>query len=242
MKRTASLVLMALWICSWSAAARPQGSADDAASIVAACKEAMGGAGKIDALRTLRVTMIYPDHEGAPVVQEIARPNRLRSESAGRFISVFDGTRAAAQNLDPAKRGAPQAVPAEMLKDYEVDLAWIVPAFFDYPAVDGGAVEHGGVPCRKLTVTLPHGAAMVYLVDASTRLVKTISVDLAFEGKAFHMEREWVGYRDVQGIRYPAAMTYPGRDGSVQKATIASIEVNPVLGDERFRLDGPGRE
>ena len=57
--------------------------------IVAMTAEAMAGAVQIEDIRTLRIRMVYPDHE-YPVVTEVSRPNRMRTEGVGSYVLVFD--------------------------------------------------------------------------------------------------------------------------------------------------------
>ncbi len=79
------------------------------ASIIAKCTEAMGGAARIKAVRTLRLEVVYPDHGASAVLHEIRRPNLIRTERAGDYVAVFDGpeslvlsTAAAAKFFGPA--------------------------------------------------------------------------------------------------------------------------------------------
>jgi hypothetical protein len=97
-------------------------------------------------------------------------------------------------------------------------------------------VESSGTKCHKLVVTLPLGIRVEYLVDARTYLVKTIAVDETFQGQTFHMEREWIDYKPVQGILYPSRMTYTGRGGKTATADLKKIEFNPVLSEDRFKI------
>ncbi len=59
--------------------------------LVQKCKEAMGGVSRIDALQTLKLEVIYPNHS-YPVYAEVKRPNLYRSQG-GNSILLFDGTR-----------------------------------------------------------------------------------------------------------------------------------------------------
>jgi len=209
----------------------------DAASVVARCAEAMGGRAAIESLRSLRVEVVYPDHGEAPISHEVRRPHQFRTESEGRYVLVFDGSRASYRDLDPAKTGrSPVSLPPEQLADLDVDIAWLVPAFFDYPSEYLGTDRSRGVLCHKLAVSLPLGARAVYFLDASTNLVRTIAVDVTLGGKPFHAERDWVDYRVVQGIRYPGGMTYAGRDKTTRTAVIRSVVFNPALDEARFRV------
>jgi hypothetical protein len=92
-----------------------------------------------------------------------------------------------------------------------------------------------------LITRLPLGTRAEYLVDARTYMVKTIAVDETSQGQTFHMEREWLELRSVQGLLYPSRMTYPGRGGRAAVAEVKKIEFNPVLGEDRFKIPARAR-
>jgi pimeloyl-ACP methyl ester carboxylesterase len=208
-------------------------------SIIAKCAEAMGGAARIRGIQTLRVEVVYPDHDATAVLQEMRRPNLIRTERPGKYVAIFDGQRGALLEFDPAKPGeapVPKDLPAEAARGFETDLIWFFPSFFDFPSEYAGIVELKGAKCHKLVVTLPLGTRAEYLIDAQTYLVKTVAVEETYEGKVFRLEREWLDLEPVQGIIYPGRMTYPGRDGKQATAEIKRIEFNPPLSDDRFRI------
>jgi len=211
----------------------------EAASIIAKCAEAMGGMAGIKAVQTLRLEVVYPDHDASVVIHEISLPNRYRTERPGEYVAIFDGRLGAMQRYDPAKPGQPPVsmnIPAEAARGFETDLVWLFPLFFEFPTEYAGVVASNGTECHKLVTTLPLGTRAEYLVDARTYLIKLIAVDETYQGKTFHMEREWLGLKAVQGILYPSRMTYSGRGGKTATAEIKKIEFNPVLSEERFRV------
>lgn len=227
-----------LAVCHLNAQGAPAPTAGtlDAATLVARCAEAMGGEARIRAIRSLRVEMVYPDHGDTPVVQEIRRPNRFRSERAGSHVTVFDGARASRQRLAPGASAAPTLVPAEELADFEVEIAWLFPAFFDHPAEYVGTSEQAGARCHGLRVRLPLGATVTYFIDAASGLVKAIAAEVPLKGKTFQVTREWRDYRTVQGLRYPAGITYKGRDGATHVAAFQSVTFDPALDESRLRV------
>jgi len=207
----------------------------EAAAIIARCAEAMGGVARIKAIKTLRAEVVYPDHDGKAVIHEIRRPDKIRTERPGDYIAVFDGRQGALLKYDPAKPGqppVPQDLPAGAAKGFETDLVWFFPSFFDFPTEYKGTVESNGTKCHKLVVTLSLGTRAEYRIDAETSLVKTIAVDETFQGQTFHMEREWLDLKPVQGFLYPSRMTYPGRGGKTAVAEIKKIEFNTAASNE----------
>jgi outer membrane lipoprotein-sorting protein len=223
-----------------------QSSARDSESvgIIADCIEAMGGKAVIDTFQTVRLEVIYPDHGTDSVQHEFKRPNLIRMERPGEYLMIFDGRSGTMLEKDPVDPGrglVPKAIPAELLKGIEVDIAWFIPAFLDHPTEYAGTMEKNGVKCFTLIVTLPLGTRVTYLIDVETKLIKTIAMDETYEGQTFHMERDWLDVQPTQGILYPRRMTYPGRDGKTFTAVLKKIEINPSLDDRRFRLHGLGK-
>ncbi|MDH4270364.1 MAG: hypothetical protein OEW18_00145 [Candidatus Aminicenantes bacterium] len=212
-----------------------------ATKIIAGCIEAMGGKTVINAFRTLRLEVVYPDHGNAPVLNEFKRPNLIRMERPGEYVMIFNGRRGALLMVDPADSGrglVPKVIPAEQMKGFEIDIAWFIPAFLDHPTEYAGTTERNGVKCFSLIATLPLGTRITYFLNAETSLIRTIAIDETYEGKTYHMERDWLDVQPVQGILYPSRMTYPGRDGKTYTAILKKIDINPVLDDNRFRLPG----
>lgn len=235
------IILLALALALVAAVAIAAAAVEEssAAQVIAKCAEAMGGAAGIKAVRALRLEVVYPDHDATPVLQEIRLPNQFRTERPGEYVAVFDGSRGAMLKYDPAKPGqppVPQDIPAGAERGFETDLVWFFPLFFEYPAEYAGVVESKGGKCHKLVVTLPLGTRAEYLVDAQTFMIKTIAVDETFQGKTYHMEREWLVLRPVQGIPYPSRMSYPGRGGKAAVAELKKVEFNPVISEDRFKV------
>ncbi|MBU0494976.1 MAG: hypothetical protein KKA73_17520 [Chloroflexi bacterium] len=211
-----------------TAMATPTSTSMTAERLVDECARAMGGIEKIDALETMRFTQNFPDHAGL-IRYEIKRPNRVRM---GDDL-VFDGERASW--LEGRSPDGTLLVPQEEWKDFEVDIAWYVPAFFDYPAEYMGTETLDDVETHKLQVALPLGAVMTYYLDAQTYLVYRAIARFTIGGQEYHPERTYSDYRLHDGILYSYAFTYEGRTG-VFTATMRSIEFNVPLGDERFAV------
>jgi hypothetical protein len=245
MKRAVITLGIALCLAAAGTSAWSPAQQTEAASIIAKCAEAMGGAARIKAVRTVRLEIVYPDHGASAVITEISLPNRIRSERPGNFISSFDGKTPVLLEYDPAKPGqppVPRELPAEAARGFEIDLVWFFPLFFEFPTEYAGIVESNGTKCHKLIASLPLGTRAEYLIDARTYLVKTIAADETFQGRTFHMEREWLDPKPVQGILYPCRMTYPGRGGKQATAEIKKVEFNveeEILAPHDVKLFGP---
>ncbi len=234
---TIAFVVLALVLALDPDPSVAQGTSAEA--VVARCAEAMGGAEGIGSVRTLRLQVVYTDHDATPVLHEIRLPNQLRTERPGEYVAVFDGRRGGMLKFDPAKPGEPpvvQKVPEGFERGFETDLVWFYPLFLVYPAEYAGVVDSKGIQCHKLVVHLPLGTRAEYLVDARTYLIREAAVDETFQGQTFHMSREWLDLKPVRGIPYPSRMTYPARGGKTAVAEIRKVELDPVLPDGRFKV------
>lgn len=223
-------IMAILFVSALASGDRVRAQQIDADEIVARSIEAMGGAERIGSWETLRIRYNLPDHEGTSQT-EIRRPNLFR---AGRL--VFDGERAA---MLPRSAGEEvEMIPAEEWKDFELDIAWSVPAFLDYPAEYLGPDSVVGHETYKLGVSLPLGAHITYYIDANTFMILKAASDFTIRGNDYHWERLFTNHRKVDGILFPWAFTYPGRQGEVLTAWVEEVEVNPALPAEHFRIPG----
>jgi hypothetical protein len=206
--------------------------------VVARVAVAMTGAPTMDGVATLRINMDYPDHDYL-VVTELMRPNRMRTEGVGNYVLVFDGERGAFLQSPPAEDGTPrdpELIDPEYRRDLELDIAFLFPAFFDYPAEHLGRETIDGTEVFKLQVGLPSGLATTYLVDAETWLPVRVLADVTVDGTEYHPGRVFSDYEDREGIVYPRSITYWWMPGSVDTATVDRIEVNPPLAEDRFEI------
>jgi len=206
--------------------------------IVAKTAAAMAGAGRIEDLKTLRIRMVYPDHD-YPVVTELSRPNRMRTEGVGSYVLVFDGVRGAFLERPPAEDGTPQGpelIDSKYLRDLELDIAFVFPAFFDHPSEYLGREVAEGVETHKLSVILPLGIHMVYFIDAESYLPVKVVADVTVDGTEYHPGRIFSDYEDQGGMMYPRTVTYWWMADEVETAVVDLVEVNVPLGEGRFSI------
>jgi hypothetical protein len=197
----------------------------------------------MDTVRTVRIGMTYPDHE-YQVITDVGRPNRLRTEGVGRHVLVFDGEHGAFLQRPPADDGTPQGpapIEAEYLKDLELDIAFVFPAFFDHPAEYLGRELVEGVETHKLGVTLPRGIRTTWFIDAETFLPLKVVAEVTVDGTVYQPGRVFLQYADQGGMQYPRAVIYWWTSDAVDTAVVNMVEVNPALGADRFVIP-PGIE
>jgi len=191
----------------------------------------MGGGVKINEIRSLKIDEIYPDHGEEPMTFEMKRPNLFRNPRANL---VFDGKRACWLNGRDNK-SRPEMVPAEEWKDFEVDIAFHFPAFFDYPAVYSGSEVIEGMEVVKLKVYLPLGAVMTYFIDCNTWLVTRTEAKFILDGKEYAPYRVYSDYRPVDGVVLPHGFTYGSRKGQMN-GWVSSFHVNFPFHEEYVEI------
>jgi len=189
--------------------------------IVAKCAEAMGGMEKISLIKTMRVNEIFPDHGEHAMIFEMKRPNWFRNP---RINLVFDGKRACFLK-GPGNKSGPELVDEDEWKDFEVDMAFHFPAFFDYPAAFAGVESVDGRDAAKLSVNLPLGAVMTYYIDSKSFLIFRAAAKFVLGGKEHTPYRDFFDYRQVNGVLLPHGFSYGSRTGQM-KGRVKSIETN----------------
>lgn len=234
MKRT---ILASLGVLVFMASSCPQGTSAPAGEpsvrqLVAKCIEALGGKEVIGNFKTLRSSAIWPDHGTRPLVVELMRPDFSRNPS---IDMVFDGKKAAIRKGD-GKSPGPVFIDDNELVDFEVEIAWYIPAFLDYPAEYAGMEESTGRRMYKLLVVLPRGARMTYYLDSSSWLIVKAAAEFTLRGKPYVNERLYCDYRKVDGLLIPHTFTYRGRKQEILEATVTKAEVNVVFPADNFTV------
>ena len=214
-------------------------TADD---VIARAAAARGGAEKIAAVHTLRMTtrLELKADTTAPLVVEMQRPLHIREELAlpdGTLVTTFDGK--AGWQLEPAAKEA-RALGANDLRNLANE------ADFDGPLsgakAKGMKVELVGheMVCNRdawhLRVTLANGDVQSFFYDAETNLeVKWIGGRRDADGNVTLFESLFSDFRTVDGLQFPFVVE-SGVVGSHQKQRLGfeKIEVDPPLAADRF--------
>lgn len=102
----------------------------------------------------------------------IKRPNLFRNENVNGVL-VFDGSIAAWEKQSPDANGnprGPEMIPQSDWKHFEVDIALLFPAFFDYESDFRGIINSDGIETYAITVMLPLGSSIIYYLDTENFL------------------------------------------------------------------------
>ncbi len=234
--RTIWLLLIA---CLLGCHAEPADDAPDQVNrsvdeIVAACAEALGGMEKVEALRTFRTVTSWDGEE--PVTTDIRRPNLMRT--TGRSTLVFDGARAALLEGPADGEGprGPTLLDPAVWKDFEIDLAFRFPAFFDFPTEYAGVESVMGREAFRLRVTLPLGTLVTYFIDTETALpLKAVSA-VRIEGKEYAPELTYGEFVEAGGLLFPSRFRQGWTPETAENAVVDRVEVNVPFADDHFRI------
>src|SRR6266566_2825266 len=202
-------------------------TAQTADEIVKKVLDARGGADKIKAVLSQRVTgriSFAPGMEGTFVV-ELKRPQKMHTEisvESQKIIRIYDG-KGSGWVVNPfAENKDVQPMSAEDLKSISDE------ADFDGPLVDykakgnrielAGKEDLDGKPAYRLKLTSQNGEIRFYLFDASSFLLL-----------------KWEGTRKIEGLKYAFKIDQdsPGTDIK-QTLTAEKIEINPQIDESRF--------
>ena len=240
----AALISFAAAIFSLAAFAQKGTATLTADEIIARHLAAEGGAAKLKAQNTMRITG-YAESPGfrAEFTESKKRPNRLRRElrvSNSAMVEAYDGEMG--WQLMPGKSAA-EPIQGSDLKRLQEDVD------FDGPLVDyrskGNNIEmvgkekFAGIDVYTLRVTLSTGVVRNYYVNAGNYLGaglagKTLSLD-----KETEFEITLDDFREVNGIKLPFKAQHHSRSDAGEVTltfTFASVELNVPMDDSLFKM------
>lgn len=233
------------WLAVVALSGASAGAAETVDEVIARHIAARGGAKKILAIQSLRMTGRATTGPGkvALVSRQLKRPGRLRTEFAFQGMTgvyVWDGARGfeVAPFNGSLNLGALSPENAQ-LAEQQADI--------DGPLVDWKAKGHKvelegrekveGRELLKLAVTLKSGALVKYYLDPVTYLLVRSESIRVFKGHNVEVETVLGDYRKVGGVSFPHSIESGARDRPVRlRVVVDKIELNPDLDDARFRM------
>jgi hypothetical protein len=219
-------------------------SAQTAEEIIAKYIKTIGGAEKIEAIKTLRRTGKFTGGGGfeAIIIQENKRPHMTRQEFSMQGmtgVTAYDGK--TGWKIEPWQgKKDPEALGEEEMKGIQED------ADFDGPLVNyqqkGNKVEFigaepvEGTDAFKLKVTLKNGDVRYYFMDTDYYVPIKIESKRMVRGAEREFEASLGDYKEVAGVYLPHSIE-SGVKGSPNKSqvTFEKIEANVALDDNRFK-------
>jgi outer membrane lipoprotein-sorting protein len=220
------------------------GAAQTADEIVNRAVAARGGAEKIKAIQSERVTgrvSFGPGLEGT-LVAELKRPHKLHVEIAiedQKIIRVYDG-KSAGWVVNPfAEKKDAQPMSAEDLKSISEESDFDGP-FIDYKTKGNqielvGKEELDGKPVYRIKLTNKNGDIRFYLFDATSFLPVKWEETRKVEGKEMPWESFFSDYREVNGVKYAFKIDSDSPGTELKQTVIAEkIEINAQIDDDHF--------
>jgi len=223
-----------------AAQSTPKPTADE---IIAHYMKTVGGAEKIQAVKTLRRVGKFTGDDGfeAQVIQESSRPNRVREEFSLQGmtgINAYDGVNG--WKIDPfGGKKDPESLSDEELRSIVEDSDFDE-LLIDYKA-KGNKVEYVGMDnvegtdVYKLKVTLKSGDTRTYYMDTDSYVPIKYETKRIIRGTPQESETTLGDYKPVGGWYLPFSMEtrQKGSSGS-QKITFDKIEFNVPIDSTRY--------
>jgi hypothetical protein len=198
--------------------------------------KAMFGDAKSEDIKSIYVESFFHGST-TPSRQTVRRPNLFRNEVSSGVL-VFDGKRAAWVERKPDENGkplGPEVLDQAHWRHFEVDIALVFPAFFEYPSEYMGQEAVEGAETYKIRVDLPLGSKVIYFVDAESFLIRKRLVSWDGGSPAAYWENTMTGHRPYDGIVFPEGCSYPGRDGR-ETGLYRNVRINVDPPDELFKI------
>jgi hypothetical protein len=220
-------------------------SAQTVDEIVAKHLAARGGAGKIAAIGSLRMTAKARAQGGreAVVVREVKRPGRIRLEFTAQGVTgvyAYDGERG--WRVSPFDgQLEPEPMSPESTRS-AIEWSDIGGPLVDWKA-KGHRVELAGresVEGREaweLKVSLKTGAVRYLYLDAQSFLHVRTGATRSVAGRPIEMETTFGDYRETAGVLFPHTIEIGAKGRPCRlRILVQTVEVNPALDDARFRM------
>ncbi len=243
--RNLLFILASLLVVTTPIGAQTTLTADD---IIARYMKTVGGADKIQSIKTLRRVGKFRGDDGfeAVVVEESTRPNRVREEFSLQGmtgINAYDGS--TGWKIDPfGGKKDPESLSEEELRSIVED------SDFDEPLINykakGNKVELVGMDqvegtdVYKLKVTLKSGDTRYYYMDTDSFVPIKYETKRIIRGTPQETETTLGDYKQVGGWFLPFSMEtrQKGSSGS-QKITFDRIEFNVPIDSTRYYRPKP---
>jgi outer membrane lipoprotein-sorting protein len=207
--------------------------------------QARGGKDKIKAVQSERMTgkLVMGQGMEAPIVMEMARPNKMRMEftlqgmtgvqaydgKAGWSVMPFMGkTEPEAMSNDDIKQAEDQADMDGMLVDYKEKGHQV-----EYL----GKEDVEGTPAYKLKVTKKNGDVVNVYIDADSYMEIKQAGRVKVRGQEIEGQSTFGDFKTVDGLVFPFSIEQKAQGGpGGMVITISKIEVNPTLDASRFTM------
>jgi hypothetical protein len=208
-----------------------------AASLVDGIVAAYGGKPALDAARAMRMTgtIDSPRNGKGDLVRSLERPDRLKIEvhySAAREVRLLDGPNAW-QNGKPVQGLAAQAM---ALQAFRLDLPSLLGRLKD-KVKDLGPAEHGGVPVRRLALSLPGDMEFTVLVDPATSHIVRSETSVGGGAKRVAFATNYSDFRKTGDVLAAFAEENFAGETATGVTKLEKIEVLPELPEATWKVE-----
>lgn len=238
MRHGLSSLSVTILVCVCSAGLVTAQSVDE---IVAKNLEAKGGAARIAAVTTVKMTgRVTLQGMDAPLTIMMKRPNMVIQEmmiQGQRVVQAFDGERA--WMLNPMSNGPQelQGEQVELMKD-QTDFAGVLA---DYKT-KGHTVELAGSDIvqgkktNKLKVTRKNGQVQYLDLDVESGLEVRSTTELDQQGNKVTIESLLSNYRAESGVMMPHTMLSTINGQPMSQITLDRVEFGVTIADVAFKM------
>lgn len=197
--------------------------------------EAMFGQVSSKKIRTIYFESYFHGRE-EPSRIYLKRPNLFRNESSDAIL-VFDGGKAAM--ITEAEEGKEldktEIVDSTYWAHFEVDIALIFPAFFEYPSEYRGINSADSDITYEIFVDLPLGGNVSYFIDPETFLVRRRLVSWEGDPDKELWENLITGYNDYNGLLFEEGYSFIGHEGR-EKGYFRNVKYNREFNKSLFEI------
>ena len=215
-------------------------TADD---IVAKYLTARGGADKLRAVNTVKMTGKLTGQPGEiAIVSWAKRPNMIRRESTlkeQKIIIASDGQTVWA--LNPMAGPTPREITGPQAEAAKQDASEFDPVLLDAKEKGlkvelVGTEPVGGVSTYHLRVTKTSGPSQDIFLNAETLLETKISMPIEQAGRKGTAAIEFSNFKTVDGIMVPFKIRQTLDGQTMAEVTYESIQFNAPVDDALFRM------
>ncbi len=219
-------------------------AADDVDEIVAKHIAAMGGAEKIRAIKTSKMTgkmVMGGGQMEAPMVAYSSRPGHIRVEievQGQKIVQAFDGT--TSWMINPmAGSNEPQKAPADEAKSAADNADPDGSPLIDYKTKGTtvellGKEDVEGAIAHKFKVTLKSGTVSTMFIDEKSFLPSKMMMKRKQMGQEMDLEMYPTNYKTVDGVQMPFSTETKVGGRSMMQMIVEKVETNMPIDSKLF--------
>lgn len=241
--RVTTLLVVAAVCATYRLGHAQEGTQPTVEEVVAKYLEAKGGAEKLRAVTTVKMSgRMKQQATEVPVVSWAKRPNMMRRENTNdgqTWVVGFDGKTVWAINpmISPMPRQITGPAADMTLKDtddFDTVLLDYKQKGYQVDLVDSNPIA--GVAMRHLRVTKKNGSVQDIYLNADTLLESKITMDVEQAGRKGQVATEFSNYKAVDGIMVPLRIRQTFNGQPVAEVVYDQVQFNQPIDDALFKM------